>query len=135
MRQIFRSRGFTLIELMIAVAVVAILAGIAYPSYQEHVRKSRRAAAQAVLLDVAARQQQYLLDRRSYAGTLAALRYTVPAEVSAYYQIATEAPAATPPTFTVRATPQGAQAADKCGWLQVDQTGAKTTQHAVGGCW
>lgn len=135
MRQISRPQGFTLIELMIAVAVVAILAGIAYPSYQEHVRKSRRAAAQAALLDVAARQQQYLLDRRSYAGTLAALRYTVPAEVSTHYQITTEAPAATPPTFTVRATPQGAQAADKCGWLQVDQTGAKTTQHAVGGCW
>ena len=63
-----RLRGFTLIELMIAVAVVAILAAIGYPSYTEHIRKSRRATAQAALMDLASRQQAYLLDRRAYAG-------------------------------------------------------------------
>ena len=67
------SRGFTLIEVMIVVAVVAILSAIAYPSYQEHVRRSHRSAAQAFMLDVAARQQQRLIDMRSYAPDLATL--------------------------------------------------------------
>ena len=54
---------------MIVVAIVAILAAIAFPSYQEHLRKSRRAAAQSFMVDVAARQQQYLIDARSEAAT------------------------------------------------------------------
>ena len=54
-------RGFTLLELMIVVAIVGILASIAYPSYMDHVRKGNRAKAQAFLMDVAQRQQNYLL--------------------------------------------------------------------------
>lgn len=61
------SRGFTLIELMITVAVVAILAAVAYPSYQAHIAKGQRSQGQQVLSDVAQRQEQYLLDRRQYA--------------------------------------------------------------------
>src|SRR2546430_1240950 len=64
--RIKKSVGFTLIELMITVVVIAILAAIAYPSYQDHLRKGRRASAQAFMVDAANRQQQYLLDARNY---------------------------------------------------------------------
>ena len=57
-----RSAGFSLLELMITVAVVAILASIALPSYREYIKRGKRAAAQSVLMDLAARQQAFLLD-------------------------------------------------------------------------
>lgn len=122
-----KSRGFTLIELMVAVAVVAILAAVAVPSYQEHVRKGRRADAQAFLMRVANQQQQYILDARTYAlgaGALGLLNSPVPATVAPYYNVTVtpDAPA-TPPAFTVTATAIGAQVKD--GDLSVDQAGAK----------
>lgn len=122
-----KSRGFTLIELMVAVVVVAILAAIAVPSYQEHLRKGRRADAQAFLMQVANRQQQYILDARSYAlgaDALNLLNSPVPATVVPYYTVTVtpDAPA-TPPAFTVTATAIGSQVTD--GDLSVDQAGAK----------
>ena len=59
-------RGFTLIELMITVAIIAILAGIAYPSYQSYVQRTQRSAAQQLMLQIASRQEQRLLDTRTY---------------------------------------------------------------------
>jgi type IV pilus assembly protein PilE len=121
--------GFSLLELMIALVVIVVLAAIGYPSYQDHLRKGRRAAAQTFIVETASRQQQYLLDARIYAvgdGAIAALNLTVPAEVAPYYTITVE-PAAptTPPTYTIRAAPVSGsqQAAD--GDLTMDQTGNK----------
>lgn len=62
-----RSAGFSLIELMVAVAIVAIIAAIAYPQYQNHVMRGFRAEAQQWLQDYAQMQEQYFLDRRAYA--------------------------------------------------------------------
>lgn len=122
-----RTRGFTLIELMIVVAVVAILAAIGYPSYTEHVRKSRRATAQAALMDLASRQQAYLLDRRAYAGTLADLSLGVPLEIQGYYTVTIVADnAASPRTFLATATPINAQSVSGELALTIDQSGART---------
>jgi type IV pilus assembly protein PilE len=117
------SFGFTLIELMIVVAVIGILASIAYPSYLEYVKKGRRAAAQSHLMEIAQRQQQYLLDARSYASTLTTLGVTTPDDVSDYYTISLEVDD-TPPSFTITAEAQGVQASD--GNLTLNNTGSKT---------
>ncbi|WP_432259162.1 type IV pilin protein [Cupriavidus sp. TMH.W2] len=117
--------GFTLIELMITVAIVAILAAIAYPSYINQIIKGRRAAAQASLLDIAQRQQQYLLDSRSYTTSLATLNVTPSADVTAYYTISIAAPAGSPPTFTVTATPIAGTSQANDVTLSIDNTGAK----------
>ena len=118
-----RGRGFSLIELMIVVAVIGILAAIAYPSYQDYLRRGHRADAQAYLMDIAQRQQQYFTDNRSYASTVAALNSTVPTNVSSYYTIAV-ATGSTPPSFTITATATGSQLSD--GDLTIDNTGTRT---------
>src|ERR1700758_2207168 len=121
-----RRGGFTLVELMITVVIVAILASIAFPSYATFMKKSRRGDTEAALMDIAQREQQYLLDARAYAPNIAALGTAIPADVSAYYTITINAPAAVPPTYTITATPIAgtAQAGDYT--LTLDNTGAKT---------
>ena len=126
--------GFTLVELLITLAIIGILTAVAFPSYQNHVRKGARAAAQAEMMKIADREAQYLLDARNYAvGTsaLSALSVTVPTDVSTKYTITVTASdgtgtATTPPSYTVVATPitGGAQVAD--GTLKLTHTGAKT---------
>jgi len=104
-----RHFGFTLIELMITVVVIAILVGIGYPSYQQYLIRGYRNAGQQFLLDLAQRQEQFLLDQRQYATVLGAggLSTTVPPEVSARYQAPVfNVPAgATPPSHTITLTP------------------------------
>lgn len=125
--------GFSLIELMIAVAIVGILAAVAFPSYQQYLRKGARAEAQSHMMDIAGRQGQFLIDNRAYAATVGELSVTTPASVSSKYTIAI-ATAATPPTFTITATPTGDQAHDTCRILTLDSSGAKTAS-GPGTCW
>lgn len=119
-----RQWGFTLIEVMIVVAIVAILASIALPAYQEHVRKGHRRAAQAEMMDIANRQQQFFLANRQYAGSLEALSYSLPEAVDDRYGAAIDAKNdATPPTFTINFTAKGSQADD--GDLSLNSDGTK----------
>ncbi|MFK8398111.1 type IV pilin protein [Pseudomonas sp. BGr12] len=120
------SRGFTLIELMVVVAIVAILAAIAYPSYQQYVIRGKRSAAQAQMMDIANRQQQYLLANRAYASksALESGGYALPSEVSGNYSYDITVGSGTPPTFTITFTPSGGQASD--GNLTLASDGTRT---------
>jgi type IV pilus assembly protein PilE len=123
-------RGFTLIELMVVVVIIAILAAIAYPSYQDQLRKGRRAAAQSFMMEIQNREQQYLLDARDYAvdpNALTTLNVTTPPDVSRFYTIgiaATTAPP--PPTYTITATPIAGSGQEPDGALTLTHDGAKT---------
>ena len=117
-----KQNGFTLIELVITVAVIALLAAIALPSYQQYVIRSKRAAAQAAMMDIANRQQQYLLANRSYADKTA-LGYQPPDDVNSNYtwDIALTTPV---PGFTITFTPTGGQERD--GPLSLNNQGVKS---------
>ncbi len=129
------AKGFTLIELMITVAIVAILASIAYPAYQDQVRSSRRSDAQGVLTSFALAMERFYTSNNTYLG--AAGTQLVPANSGSPWIFATEAPldgatkyynltiktGATKTTYTLVATPKGAQADN--GNMELDSTGAK----------
>jgi type IV pilus assembly protein PilE len=116
---------------MVVAAIIAILVMVALPSYDAQVRKSKRASAESHLIDVAARQQQYLFDNRSYAADLTALNMTTPSDVSASYTITVSALAGPPPSFTITATPTGNQIKDLAGAaLTINNSGAKTPSGA-----
>ena len=124
-----RSGGFTLVELMITVAVIAILAKIAFPSYVEYMKRGYRSAAQGFMLDLANREQQYLLDNRSFIGGTSAVTTLipvgVPTEVSAYYTVTITATAGPPPTFEVKATPKSGSVLAGETPFTIDQDGTK----------
>src|SRR5688572_21124688 len=99
-----RRNGFTLIEVMITVVIIAILASIAIPSYQRYVIRAKRSAAQAQMMEIANRQQQFLLANRSYADktALTASGYSLPADVAANYDYTiTLSAEGTPPGFVL----------------------------------
>jgi type IV pilus assembly protein PilE len=140
-----RRHGFTLIELMIAVAVVGILAAIAIPSYNQHVVKSRRSDAKAALMDYAARQERYYSINNTYATTaqMTLLGYsTFPINVAsgnqAFYLLDHVVTPATPTanaTFTATAAPLGNQLTKDttCGSFTLNSAGVQTPTTA--GCW
>lgn len=125
-----KHRGFTLIELMIAVAIVGILVAIAYPSYTNSLIKGNRANAKAFLLTVATKQQQFLLDNRAYAtkAELTAAGLAVPPELTNFYTWDVTLVAGPPPGFEVQVDPIAGKRQANDGWFQIDNTGAKTSE-------
>lgn len=125
--------GFTLIELMIAVAVVTILSLVAIPAYTSFVQKSARSDAMAVLMDLRLSQERYRQNNSSYALTLASVSIDATSPNGKYNIAMVNAGAG---SFLATATPAGGQASDDCGTYAVDQNGPNTTgSYANNACW
>lgn len=138
------SRGFTLIELVIVVAIIGLLAAVAYPAYQDSVRKSRRADAKGILLELAQFMERTYTANNTYkpGGSNPTLPITQSPKESTtkYYNLSLSA--ATANTFTLQAVPISGtdQATDRCGTLTLTHTGVKGISDAASGvtasdCW
>jgi type IV pilus assembly protein PilE len=142
-------RGFTLVELMIAVAIVAILAAIALPSYREQIAKSRRADAQAVLLQASQFMERWYTEHNRYdfardgttAVSLPANLSRAPQDGTKYYEISldTGANAVARNAYTLKAVPVtgAAMENDKCGSMTLNNQSTKgvTGTAGVDTCW
>jgi type IV pilus assembly protein PilE len=135
-----KNSGFSLIELMIVVAIIAIVGAIAMPSYDSYMKKGRRADAKVGLLKVADKQERYYLQNNTYAANTALLGLTDPwISDEGYYSIAVDT-GADASGFTLTATAQGAQSDDTdCETMSLSSTGAETATAGSGGnadrCW
>lgn len=131
------TQGFSLIELMIVLTIIGILATVAYPSYQDSVRKGRRSEAQQLLVSIADKEEMYLLDSRTYANAFTSLNFgasgwtcTATTCSNAFYSTSiTVDNTATPPTYEIVATTLNDQEGD--GYLTFNSAGEKTRR--VGG--
>ena len=128
--------GFTLIELMITVAIVGILAAIAYPSYTQYVERARRNDAKVVLLEAAQYMERRFTENRTFVGsTMPASLAISPREGDTWFDINLGNVGAT--TYTLTAVPKSGWTPQKCGSLSLDQLGVKSisTADPLSDCW
>lgn len=143
------SLGFSLIELMIVVAIIGVLAAIAFPAYDGYVVRTNRAIGKSFLSQIASKQEQYFSDNKQYATDLTQLGYayesigvtnrsdiTKPDATDAIYNLSLPAVNLTR-QFTVEATPINAQGSKDtdCGTLSLNQSGTKGQTGSGTGCW
>jgi type IV pilus assembly protein PilE len=125
-RNRLKHSGFTLMELMIVVAIVAILVSIALPAYQSQIKRSKRVAAQGDMMDIANRQQRYLLANRSYTtkATLESTGFSLDANVATAYTYAITLVSGASPNFLITFTAIGNQASE--GPMTLNEQGKGT---------
>ena len=127
------ARGFTLMELVITVLVVAILAAIALPSYQQAIRKGNRADAKAILMETAQFMERYYATNNTYVGATLLSNRSPKGAADGDRKYVITMPTQTAGTYVVQAAPFGAQTNDSCGTLTLSNTGVQTPSTA--GCW
>jgi len=135
-----KMRGFTLIELMIVVALIGIIVAFGYPSYRDQVIKSRRAEGMGELLELADRLERYYSDKGTYVGaTLGNANTDIYPSVTKKqnYALAIDGSKTDDIKFSITATPQGNQTADKCGTFILNSDGTKSITGSVDvdECW
>lgn len=119
-----KQAGLTLIELIVVMVIIGILASIAVPTYGEAMRKSKRRAAQSVMMDIANREQQFFVANRVYGNATALGVASLPPEISDFYDVGITVTAGPPPGFTISMTAKGTQSVD--GNLSLTSQGVKT---------
>ena len=133
--------GFSLIELLLAIVIVGIIVAIAVPSYQDSVRKTRRADAIAMVMEAANRQERHFTEYGRYAQSIVAAQADVDSQnillqttsENGFYTLTLSAASAT--AFTLTANPQNDQTSDSCGAFIIDQAGLKTNGGSGTNCW
>ena len=123
-------KGFTLIELMIAVAILAIIAAIAIPAYNSQVEKTRRADAVSSITNTAQRLERCFTRNNTYAGCINPTTFD---SADGFYEIEVSVPTAT--TYDLTATAQGAQAGDACSPFELDELGNRSAGSTSDRCW
>lgn len=132
-----RNLGFTLVELMIAVAIVSILAAVALPSYQQYVTKTRRALAKGCLVELGQHMERHYTTSMSYA-TAVLPNTSCISDLANTYTFAFGAAQPTATTYLINATPTGPQTSDtQCGTMGLTQSGTRSISgsSSVAVCW
>ncbi len=131
-----RQRGFTLVEMLVVVAMVAILGAVAYPSYLAQITKGRRADAKQALVELAQKLERFYTERGTYAGaTLGGSGLYASTSPGGYYSLVITSQTAD--GFTITAAPLGSQTSDSCGTLGYNQIGDRSVSAgaSVAQCW
>jgi type IV pilus assembly protein PilE len=132
-----RSLGFTMLELMIVVVIIAVLSALAIPAYSRYAIRAHREDGQEFLLRIANAQERYYATNNHY-GILGDLGFSTAVSENKYYTVTmTPATASTTQVFTATAIPQNGQQKDDCKNLTVDNTGKKAATGTTtnGSCW